>query len=280
MATDVVRAYYTGTVRKEWKRLFQDAYHRLEFDTTFHYLSKYLPEKGLILDVGGGPGRYTIELAHRGYEVVLADLVPANLEFARRQIKKIALKNQVKALIEASITDLSPFANGTFDAVVCTGGPLSHVIDRNQREKAICELVRVAKPGAPVFVSVMSRLSLLVVELTQFQHEIEMPHFQPLRDTGDYFGGSGFTACHFFLPEELREAFKNHPVTQLELVGLEGISSNHRRKLNQVAKDPNRWKIWLETHFATCTHPAVVGLSEHILLICRKIGMAHQESNG
>ena len=205
MATDIVKEYYTESVRKEWNRLSHDPYRRLEFDTTLHYLSRYLPEKGLILDAGGGPGRYSIELARRGYDVVLADLASANLEFARRQIQKIPERKNVKALVEASITDLSQFSDGTFDAVVCTGGPLSHVIDRDQREQAICELVRVAKPEAPIFVSVMSRLSLLVMELTLFQSEIDMPHFQPLRDTGDYFGGSGFTACHFYLPEELRE---------------------------------------------------------------------------
>ena len=40
--------------------------------------------------------------------------------------------------------------------------------------------------------------------------------------------------------------------------------------LKQVAKNPARWQVWLETHYATCTHPAVVGISEHILAVCRK----------
>jgi ubiquinone/menaquinone biosynthesis C-methylase UbiE len=271
MYSDIIKEYYTENVRVEWNRLFKDAYRRLEFETTLHFLSKFLPEKGLILDLGGGPGRYTIELAQRGYEVVLFDFTPANLVFARRQIKKHPERNNVKAVIEGSITDLSQFADETFDAVVCTGGPLSHVVESVDREKAISELVRVAKPGAPIFVSVMGRLSVLIIELTQAQYEMEMPHFEPMRDTGDYFGGSGFTACHFFLPEELREAFRNQPVTVLEIAGLEGISSNHRKKLNQVAKDPQRWKIWLETHYATCTHPAVVGISDHFLLVCRKM---------
>ena len=33
-----VKDFYTGTVRKEWNRLNRDAYHRLEFETTLHYL--------------------------------------------------------------------------------------------------------------------------------------------------------------------------------------------------------------------------------------------------
>ena len=64
-----------------------------------------------------------------------------------------------------------------------------------------------AKPGAPIFVSVMGRISVLVVILMIAQDEIEMPHFKQIRETGDYFGGHGFTACHFYLPDELRGEF-------------------------------------------------------------------------
>ena len=82
MTEALVRDYYTESVRREWRRLVRDAYHGLEFQTTLHSLENHLPPNGLILDAGGGPGRYTIELARRGYEVVLLDMTPANLEFA------------------------------------------------------------------------------------------------------------------------------------------------------------------------------------------------------
>jgi len=266
----LVRDYYTGQVRKEWRRLVRDAYHRLELETTLHYLEKYLPPTGLILDAGGGPGRYTIELARRGYELVMLDMTPANLEFARRQIRRAKVQANIRDVTEGTLVDLSRYAEGTFDAVLCLGGPLSHVLDAQKRKRAISELVRVARRGAPILVSVMSRLSLLVVELMEFQYELEMPHYRQIRDTGDYEGGSGFTACHFFLPEELRAAFGAQAVTELEMVGLEGLSSHHNTKLNQLAKNPLRWQIWWETHLQTCTHPAVVGLSEHMLIVCQK----------
>ncbi len=270
MTENLVKDFYTTHVRGEWRRLVRDAYHRLEFETTLHYLEKYLPEKGLILDAGGGPGRYTFELASRGYQVVLLDLTPANLEFARRQVRRRKLPERVVSVVEGSIVDLSRFESSSFDAVICLGGPLSHILDEQQREQAISELLRLTKPGAPLFVSVMGRLSLLVIELDLFQHEIEMPHFTSIRDTGDYPGGSGFTACHFFLPEELRQAFENQGAAVLEMVGLEGISSHYARKINQLARNELRWKIWLETHYQTCTHPAVVGRAEHMLIVCRK----------
>ena len=269
MTTDV-KVFYTEQVRKEWRRLVRDAYHRLELETTLHYLDQYLPPHGLVLDAGGGPGRYTLELARRGYDVVLLDFTPANLEFARRRIQRAGLRTRVKDVVEGSITDLSRFADGTFDAVLCSGGPLSHVVGAGDRERALSELVRVAKPGAPLFISVISLLSLLIFELELFQHELEMPHYIQIRDTGDYLGGFGFTACHFFLPEEFEQALRRQPVELLEMVGLEGLSSHHRKELNRVAKNPERWKVWLETHYATCTHQAVVGISEHMLAVCRK----------
>jgi ubiquinone/menaquinone biosynthesis C-methylase UbiE len=270
MTENRVKKYYTATVRKEWNRLVRSPYFKLEFDTTMHFLEKYLPKNGRILDAGGGPGRYTIELARRGYHMVLLDFTPANLDFARRKIRQAKVQNRVENVVEGSITDLSRFEDESFDAVICTGGPLSHILDRRKRDRAIKELIRVAKKRAPVFVSVMSRLSVLVIELTLFPHEIEMPFFKTARDSGDYPGTYGFTACHFFLPEELERAFSNKGVRILKMAGLEGISSRQYRAVNELARHPKRWRIWTETHFQTCTHPAVVGTSEHMLIVCRK----------
>ena len=270
MTDNLVKEYYSGQVRDEWHRLIKDAYHKLEFDTTFHFLEKYLPEHGLILDAGGGPGRYTLELAKRGYQVVLLDATQANLDFARRLVKRHGLRGQVNEITQGSIVDLSKFGDASFDAVLCTGGPLSHVLDPIDRAKAITELIRVAKPGAPIFVSVIGKLGVMVVILMLSQHEIEEPHFKLLRETGDYLGGYGFTACHFYLPEELRREFSRENLQILEMAGLEGISSHHARELNKLSKDENRFQTWLEMHYQTCTHPAIVGISEHILIVCRK----------
>ena len=148
----IVKKYYDDHAEEEWKRLTQDAYHMLEFLVTIHYLDKHLPKKsGLILDAGGGPGRYTIHLAKKGYDVVLTDISPRCLEIAKREIKNVCVEDHVKKIIEGSITSLSEFANELFDAVLCLG-PLSHLLEKTEREKAAKELVRVAKKNATLFI--------------------------------------------------------------------------------------------------------------------------------
>ena len=133
MTEALVKQYYTGYVRKEWRRLIRDAYHRLELDTTRHFVKKHFSREGLLLDAGGGPGRYTVTLAQQGYNLVRLDMTTANLEFAKRQIKRSGVENRVKDVVEGSIVDLSRFDDNTFDGVLCLGGPLSHVVDKRPR---------------------------------------------------------------------------------------------------------------------------------------------------
>ena len=271
--TRSVRRYYSGQVKKEWERLQADPYHRLEYDTTFEFMGRYLPRGGLVLDAGGGPGRYTVELAKKGYDVVLLDYTPANLRFAERRIRRERLDGRVKGVVKGSVVDLSRFPNESFDAVICLGGPLSHILRERDRRKAISELVRVTKRNSPIFISVMSRLGFLAMELRYFPDEVRLPLFSAVRDRGDYQGERGFTATHFFLPEELRRSVEEiSGVEVLELVGLEGIGSVHREEVNKLAKNKQLWSAWLDTHYKTCTHPSVVGLSEHMLAVSRKKG--------
>lgn len=272
MTKELVKKYYQEYGIKEWKRLAQDPYHQLEFDTTIHFLKKYLPKKGLILDAGGGPGRYTIKLAKLGYNVVLLDLTSELLDIAKRKIKEEKVQNKVKQIIVGSIDNLSMFKNNTFDTVICLGGALSHLVNKKQREKAIDELVRVARKNSVIAVSVIGRLAVLVRELINFPKEIEIKTvFQRVRDTGDYYGGYGFAPCHFYLPEELEESFKKRKIKILEMVGLEGLATYHPNETNRLFKKyPKAWKIWWQTHLKTCTYPTAVGISEHFMIVCKK----------
>jgi SAM-dependent methyltransferase len=177
----------------------------------------------------------------------------------------------VKQIVRGSIENLSGFNDNTFDAVICLGGALSHVVDATKRERAIDELIRVTEADAPIFVSLMGRLALLVTELARFPQEIEVKEvFQKIRDTGDYHGGYGFAPCHFYMPEEIRASLQKRKVAVLELVGLEGLASGHIKETNKLFKYPNAWKIWWKTHLETCTHPTAVGISEHFLIVCKK----------
>lgn len=243
----------------------------MEFDTTTHFLKKYLPPHGLVLDAGGGPGRYTIHLAKMGYNMVLLDFTPELLDKARRESKRAKVEKKIDKVIHGTICDLTQFEDEKFDAVLCLGGALSHVVDKMEREKAVHELLRVAKKGSPIFVSVIGQLALLVTELVHFPQEIELDIFPRIRETGNYYGGYGFAPCHFYNPDEIRKEFEKEGIAVLEMIGLEGLASGRPKETNRLCKErPKAWNIWWKTHLKTCTQPTSVGISEHFMIICRK----------
>ncbi len=129
-----------------------------------------------------------------------------------------------------------------------------------------------AKRKAPIFISVIGRIGLLKTILTDFSHE--MQHVRTHWATGNYVpgtSGKSFTAARWFLAEELKDLIEKSGIQTLEMAGLEGLSSHHRRAANKLSKYPEKWNQWLEIVLETCTQPAVVvGGAERILLVGRK----------
>ena len=80
MSTDPSRKrileYYRSKAERERTRLIDPDRCRLEFEVNLHFLERYLEPRSRILDIGGGPGRYAIEMAKQGHRVVLADISP------------------------------------------------------------------------------------------------------------------------------------------------------------------------------------------------------------
>jgi ubiquinone/menaquinone biosynthesis C-methylase UbiE len=276
LVTGMVKEWYKKTAKREQKRLQRDPYHKIEFIVTNHFLDKYLPKRGTILDAGGGPGTYAVELAKKGYNLVLLDLTPELLAIARKRMQKANLQRRLKMITQGTISDLSQFPEETFDAVVCLGGALNHVLDKRLRSKAVGELARVTKKHSPIFVSVISRLGLMKSLLVNTPDDIQ--DCKHHLETGDYVPGimprskvTGFTAAHWFLPEELTRLCERHGVQVLEVAALEGLSSLHDKEVNRIAKDKRKWSAWIDIQLRTCNHPSIVGSSEHFLVVGKRM---------
>ena len=272
-----MKRYYGLVAEEEWQRLVKDAYHQLEFIVTMHYLGKYLPKSGLILDAGGGPGKYTVELAKKGYDVILLDLSPKCLELAEKKIKEAGVEDRVKKIIEGNVVDLSMFDDNTFDAVLCLG-PLSHLIEEKDREKAANELVRVAKPGAYLFISVIGKYGVFRTILQRYQYNLVDPSHQELFEKGihrkewhkDLPPEKGFTDAYFFHPEELKQLFESKGVETVDMAACEGLSAHLQEETNKLYEDKEKWERWVEIILQTCNDPSIIGVSEHILYVGRK----------
>ena len=101
-----------------------------------------------VLDAGCGTG-FTVREYHRsGVETVALDLSLDSL----RQLRRCLPEANGVHLVCGDLTTL-PFAGDVFDRVVCANA-LQHLPDSGATGEAVAERARVARPGAPVVVTV------------------------------------------------------------------------------------------------------------------------------
>ncbi len=260
-----VERYYDGAADKEWRRLDRD---RVEFAVTLRALDEYLsPAPARVLDIGGGPGRYAIELTRRGYEVTLADISETQLAIA---IAKSAEAGVTLAGVhKADARDLAEFADASFDSVLLMG-PLYHLLDESGRRRAVAEVVRVARPGGIVAATNITRYAAV---RWWAKHDpmqvVDHPSvYEEQIATGRTHDAVGFTDVHLMRPAELAALFAEAGVEHIVTVACEGVVSMIQEKLN--ALEGAAWEHWVDLNYRVAKDPDTHGLAEHLLYIGRK----------
>jgi len=153
-------SFFDDYGEQEWTRFDDGRTPAPSLDVHLDRLRRFVKSGDRVLEVGAGPGRFTIELARLGAQVSVSDLSPGQLELNREHVAAEGLQEHVAERAVADVLDLSRWDDGSFDAVVGFGGPLSYIVGR--ADEGIAELVRVTRPGGHVLGSVMSLVGTIV----------------------------------------------------------------------------------------------------------------------
>jgi SAM-dependent methyltransferase len=280
MTKAVVRAYYASFGEREWQRLTNPDDGAVEFALTKELLATYLPPSGRILDLGGGPGRYTIWLAERGYQVILADLSPELLAIARTQIAAAGVSQQVEAVVEADACNLGRWADASFDAVLCLG-PFYHLPDPADRARAAQELARVLRLGGIAAVALMPRYALLRRTLAlpdERQHLSDPDWRERLLHHGVFENDvpRRFTHGYGVQSAEIEPFFAQYGLQMLTLAASEGIAGGIQAEVAEmIAADSDLRDCVLDILVQTATDPSILGMASHLLYIGQRVAVPH-----
>ena len=258
-----VQDFYDASALMEWERMDR---HPVEFAVTQRILADHLPTSpAKILDLGGGPGRYSFELVKQGYQVTLADLSPGNIAFAKE--KSTELNLSLDEMIVQDAAQALPYAQDSFDAVLLLG-PLYHLTTHEQRLAAVRHALHVLKPGGVLFsafITMMGALRAIVVN-DPSQLEIEWMTMKDGLNSADI----GFTEAYFARVPEIEALMQEAGCELVEMVGCEGFSVLIEENFLNTEMDEATWQHWVDLNLEFGRHRTALEAADHILYVARK----------
>lgn len=240
---------------------YKTPFFRLYNEITWENIKRFLPEKGVILDAGGGTGAWAIRLAELGYDVVLTDVSRGMLRQARLKLEERTI--DTVTLQRVDICDMACFQDNTFDMVIAQGDPLSYC---SNPEKAAKELYRVVKPGCHCIASVDS-LHYFVLKLIKMER---WDVLDTLLETGEATFQTGFT-IRYFTPESLHALFANAGFEVVRILGKPVFLSVIPREIaHNLLRDKKTFKKILELELQYCDDKILTGFAGHLEIVGKK----------
>lgn len=257
--------FYNQFAPDEWERLGR---HRTELAVTLRAMKDHLPPPPCrVLDIGGGPGRYSLELSARGYQVTLFDLAHQNLDLALEKAAEAGVR--LEGTIKGDARDLASLGNRSFEVVLLMG-PLYHLLKESDRAKAVQEAVEHLEPGGVLLASFITRFAPFrqaAVEEPDWILEYEDYAAQMLQ-TGIHDRAEKFAFAYFAHPQEIEPFMERFGLETLRVLGVEGLIAGHEETVNNL--EGELWQAWVELNYRLGQEPSLFGASDHMVYLGRK----------
>lgn len=256
---EIVSSFYNEI--DEDGRLNKSRHGQMEYFTTIHYINKYAKEGAKILEIGAGTGRYSIALAKAGYEVTAVELVENNLKVLKKNSNGIS---NIQSY-QGDALDLSRFEDNSFD-VTLLFGPLYHLYEPQDVQKAIDEAIRVTKPGGVILTAFLSVYAIMFDNYLQgnllagieenFTKDYKIRHFEEQLFTG-------------YDIVEFENLFADKQVQYLNTVAVDSVLELAEGR-SDFAMSDEEFEAFAKMQLTFCEKRELLGSSSHLLYICRK----------
>ena len=256
---EIISSFYGGY--DEDGRTERSRHGQLEFCTTMTYIHRYAAGNSKILEVGAGTGRYSIALAEEGLDVTAVELVESNLAVLREKSKGM---ENLQAF-QGDAADLSRFPDSTFD-VTLSLGPMYHLYETDEVDRAIDEAIRVTKPGGVILFAFISVFAIMYAnyfygnwsggQAENFTDDYQVRHFKEQVFTG-------------YDVAEFEALFRGKPVEWITTAGVDGLLEPIEKRPDFSMTD-EEFKALAEWYLAFSEKRELLGATNHLLYICRR----------
>lgn len=242
-------------------RLGRSRHGQLEFFTTMNYIRRCAKEGSKVLEIGAGTGRYSIALAKEGYDMTAVELVESNLNVLRENGKGLSNLRSFKG----DALELSMLRDGEFDLTLVFG-PLYHLYEAEEVDRAIDEAIRVTKKGGVMIFAFLSIYAIMYSNYMfgnwaagqeeNFTEDLQVRHFKEQLFTGYDIG-------------EFERLFEGKQVKLLATAGTDGMLEPLERREDFAFSDGD-FEAFENWYLAVCEKRELLGASSHLICVFRK----------
>lgn len=266
--SEEVKEYYNDNFEREWDRL-NNPYTAIEFNSTMYLIDKYFPKDGSVCDIGSGPGRYSIELLKRGYNVTLFELSNKELEVAKQRIESLGFK--ADAYICENALNLHLLKSDSYDAILLMG-PMYHVLDDFNRDKILNETYRILKKGGIAIIAYFNSWGILKAGVTEFSDTfIDIDNIYGYLNAQKFGSEASFTNVYTSTPPNALEEIKKAGFKLISYAGAEGFLSGIESRVIQLSSENREvYNNLVKVAAETCEYPQYRDSTEHLHIVVEK----------
>lgn len=235
----------------------------IEFQTTVHFLERYLTHGARILDIGAGTGRYSHYLAQRGYRVDAVELIQHNIDVFRRHTQP----DELVTVVQGNAVNLSRFPDDTYDVTLLMG-PMYHLADQDLQLRAMSEAIRVTRPGGIIFAAYCMGDSAILYYGFREGHLNEIVDSCGVNTAAFDGFPKPWGLFKLWRTEDMDALLRAFSVRLLHRFAADGYACHMREAL--AAMDEETLAAYLRYHLATCERPGMLELSNHVVDIIQK----------
>ncbi len=263
--TDRIRRHFDELAEGEWARLDAHPRGRVAYEVHRRLLAEFVGPGTRVLEIGAGPGRFTIAMAQMGAKAVVTDISPVQLDLNRQHVADAGCESAIDNRYLLDVRDTGRFRDMEFDVVVAFGGPLSYVFE--DASMALAGLLRI---GRVVLGSVMSTLGAWRFFLPQIVEQAAVIGHEAddlIIETGDlrHQGHDEGHTCQMYRYQELVQLVSDTGGQVLLASASNWASMGDQVALEAIASDPDGWSRFLDHEVAACREPGVIDGGTHIL---------------
>jgi len=264
-----IRAFYN-----EKSRNYDDGFQMLCFKVldavTWKYLEPYVPARSdaLVLDAGGGTGRWAVQMAQKGCRIVLMDASEGMLQIATEKIEKQGLQHRIT--VKKGDILKSGFPDETFDLIFSE----QTLFLFKEPDAFLVEMNRILKKKARLIVSAQNLYAQCLAGLSENPNVENVNSALKIlrREKYNYMTKEGSVRIHTWTPDEFRVMLERNGF-YVEKIVSKGITFPLRISQDVFRKkdfSEDLFKKILEFEFALCEKPDALALAGHLQAIAYK----------